>query len=342
MTDPSTSTDATPASQPVWAEEGIVQTYLAPLARGYAGAYGLRDDCAALTVPSGMDLVVKTDPVMAGVHFLPDDDPADIAWKALAVNVSDLASKAAEPIAYLMALALPGPPTHEWMKAFALGLEEAQRAFGCHLVGGDTDRTTGPLTISVTVFGSVPAGRMVQRGAARVGDLLYVSGPIGDAALGLRLRRDFTLATAWGLSPDRAERLVRRYLRPQPALHLRRVIASHASAAMDLSDGLAKDLGRMCRASGTGAVVRAADVPLSAEARAVVSRGTIGIADLVTGGDDYEVLMAVPRSNCMAFERDTSLAPIGEVVAGRDASFVDGDGKTLVLTRTGWDHFDRS
>ena len=159
---------------------------LTHLTAGAPGAFGLRDDCACLTPRPGYDLVLKTDPVRAGVHFFPDDPPAAIAWKALAVNVSDLAAKGARPVAYLMALSFPAPPTRTWVTEFARGLGAAQAAFGCHLIGGDTDRSPGPLSIGITVIGEVPLGAMVRRDTARPGDAIYVSGTLGDSGIGLR------------------------------------------------------------------------------------------------------------------------------------------------------------
>ena len=316
-----------------------MQGYLAPLAAGYPGAFGLQDDCALLTPPPGTQLVLKTDPVAAGVHFFADDAPEDIAWKALAVNVSDLAAKGAEPLAYLMALALPRAPARDWMRRFADGLRDAQAAFGCHLIGGDTDRTAGPLTIAITAIGSVPAGRMVRRATARAGDLLYVTGSIGDAALGLRLRRDAGVAASWGLDADGAAYLIQRYLRPRPALGLREALRAHAGAAMDLSDGLVKDLGRMCAASGVGARIEAGRVPLSAPARAAVRARPALLVELLTGGDDYEVLIAVPPARRAAFEAMTGLASIGEIVSGNGVTVMDASGAPMTFARTGWDHF---
>lgn len=329
----------TPETKPIDGEEQIIQEYLAPLAAGYSGALGLKDDCAVVTPPPGTDLVLKTDPVLAGVHFLADDAPEDIAWKALAANISDLAAKAAEPLAYLMALALPAAPERSWMRRFADGLAAAQAAFGCHLIGGDTDRTTGPLTISITVIGIVPAGRMVRRGAAKAGDRLYVSGTIGDAALGLRLRRDTPLAQQLGLSAPQRDALVARYLRPRPALSLRASLRAHASAAMDLSDGLVKDLDRMCRASGVGARIDAVRVPLSAPATAVLRARPEWLPDLLTGGDDYEVLVAVAPGACAAFEAETGFRPIGEMHDRQGVVVSDATGQPLRFVRTGWDHF---
>src|SRR5262245_7711527 len=198
-------------------EEAIIRL-LAPLAAGAPGAYGLADDCALIAVEPGCQLVLKTDPVAEGVHFLGDDAPEDIGWKALAVNASDLAAKAARPLGYLMALSFPEPPTPAWLKRFAAGLEAAQTAFGCHLLGGDTDRRPGPLTITITVLGTVEAHGMVRRGTAQPGDALFVSGTLGDAFLGLALRKDAALADRWGLIPDEVDHLIHRFLRPQPRL----------------------------------------------------------------------------------------------------------------------------
>jgi thiamine-monophosphate kinase len=327
---------------PLDGEESLVQGFLAALAAGYPGALGLKDDCALLTPEPGTQLVLKTDPVAAGVHFFADDEPEDIAWKALAVNVSDLAAKGAEPLAYLMALALPEVPTRAWMRRFASGLDEAQAAFGCHLIGGDTDRTAGPLTISITAIGSVPEGRMVRRATAREGDQLYVTGSIGDAALGLRLRRDPGASAAMGIDAAGAAYLVQRYLRPRPALGIRDALREYAGAAMDLSDGLVKDLGRMCAASGAGARIEAARVPLSAQAVTAVCKSPQVLAGLLTGGDDYEVLMAVAPGKQSAFEAATGLVSIGEIVSGSGVTVLDASGAAMTFTRTGWDHFGRS
>lgn len=327
-------------------EDDLVGTFLAPLAAGFPGALGLKDDCAVLAPTPGCELVLKTDPVVGGVHFFPDDDPADIAWKALAVNVSDLAAKGATPRIYLMALSLPEAPERAWMARFAEGLGAAQRAFGIHLAGGDTDRTPGQLSIAMTVIGEVPAGRMVRRATAEADDALYVSGTLGDAALGLALRLDGTLAGRLGLSAEEAAHAIGRYLRPQPRIALAEALSAHARAAMDLSDGLMKDLGRMCRASGVGASVKAADLPLSSAVRRALAAEPSRIKDVVAAGDDYEVLAAVPPSACAAFEADAQragvlVARIGEVTSGPDVRVLDARGVPLAPARSGWDHFER-
>jgi thiamine-monophosphate kinase len=326
-------------------EEAIV-ALLAPLAAGFPGAFGLADDCALLTPAPGTELVLKTDPIAEGVHFLAGDAPEDIAWKALAVNVSDLAAKGAMPLAYLMALSFPAAPDRAWLARFVSGLAAAQARFGCHLAGGDTDRRPGPLTVTITAVGSVPAGAMVRRGAAKPGDAIFVSGSIGDADLGLALRKDASLASAWGLSPAQAVQLVGRYLRPEPRLALAAALRAHASAAMDVSDGLVKDLGRLSKASGVAARIAASDVPLSTAARTVLAAAPDMLARLFTAGDDYEILAAVAHDRAQAFAADATaagvpVARIGVLSAGPPAVEVTApDDRPLALpAATGWDHF---
>jgi thiamine-monophosphate kinase len=324
-------------------EDNIIQEFLAPLTGGFPGAFGLKDDCAVIAPPAGHELVVKTDPVVAGLHFLSDAAPEDIAWRALAVNVSDLAGKGAIPIGYLMALALPEAPSRAWMSRFASGLAQAQSAFGCHLIGGDTDRRPGPLSISITAFGSVPAGRMVRRGTARAGDRLFVTGRLGDAALGLALLKDPGLAKQAGGTDTAAA--IQRFVRPQPRLTIGPLLLAHASAAMDLSDGLMKDCGRMCAASGVAARLDAAFLPLSPAMQALVAQDERWLATAAAGGDDYEILMAIPVVNVAAFTKaaaalDFSVTRIGEVTgSGHGAQLVRTDGSEVVLDRTGWEHF---
>ena len=296
--------------------------------------------------------MLKTDPIAEGVHFLRGDAPADIAWKALAVNVSDLAAKGATPLAYLMALSFPEAPARAWMAQFVEGLRAAQDRFGCHLIGGDTDRRPGPLTVSIAAIGTVEQGRMVRRTTARPDCTLFVSGTIGDAALGLALAKDPALAAAWGLSPAEADHLVRRYRRPEPRLALAPVLRQYAAAAMDLSDGLIKDLERMLRGSGVAGRLNAADVPLSDAARKVVAREPERLAQLLTAGDDYEVLAAVPDQRTLpdAFHSAAAAAgvPMTEVgtVGPLDRAWHTGallveapDGRRMTFARTGWVHF---
>ncbi|MDQ8700081.1 thiamine-phosphate kinase [Hyphomicrobium sp. LHD-15] len=325
-------------------EDELIETTFAPLAAGFQGALGLKDDCALLAPPPGEDLVLTTDAVAAGVHFFPDDAAADIAWKALAVNVSDLAAKGARPIAYLMSLAFPERPERGWLDAFAGGLADAQAAFGIGLAGGDTDRRPGPFSATITAIGSVPTGRMVRRATARPGDVLFVSGTLGDSALGLLLRQDRELGGVLGLDEAETRHLIGRYLRPEPRLALAPALRGFASAAMDISDGLVKDCGRLARASGVSATLDSARVPLSGAAqRALLQRPAL-LERVLTGGDDYEVLAAVPPDRAEAFRAaaaagGVAVSEIGHVATGSGITVTGPDGRALEIGAAGWDHF---
>ena len=248
-------------------EDELIARYFAPLAG--PGGLGLRDDAALVAVPHGHELVVTVDAVVAGVHFLARDPPASIAVKALGVNLSDLAAKGAEPIGFVMALALPDDWTETWLAAFAGGLGGMAERCGCALLGGDTVRAAGPLSVSITAFGSVPAGRMVRRTTAKAGDLIAVTGTIGDAALGLDL---LTGAPAWaaGLSAEHRGFLEDRYRHPRPRLAFAAPLRENASAAMDVSDGLVGDAAKMLRASGVTGTLDLDRIPLSPAARAAL------------------------------------------------------------------------
>lgn len=327
-------------------EDSLIQSYFAPLAGGFAGAFGLEDDCAALTPEPGHDIVLKTDAIAEGVHFFAQDRPEDIAWKALAVNVSDLAGKAARPIGYLMSLAFPELPDRLWLEQFTNGLRAAQQRFGIVLMGGDTDRRpNAPFSITVMVLGSVPTGRMVRRGTARPGDFLYVTGTLGDAALGLQLRSAAgAAATSQAIASEDRSFLEQRYLRPEPRIGMRHALLDYARAAMDLSDGLVKDLGRLCRASGVAAAVGAARLPLSAPARRLIDlRPEFGELPL-TGGDDYEILASVAPEQATAFESAAqsagiSTTRIGTLQAGSGVRVLGPDGLPIAIERPGYDHF---
>ncbi len=300
-------------------EDSLIARFFAPIAG--EGALGLKDDAARLSPAPGHDLVLTVDALVESIHFLPEDSPGSVARKALGVNVSDLAAKGADPAGFLLSLALPEDWTEDWLAAFAAGLGEASRDFSCPLLGGDTVKTRGPLTLSVTAIGEVPAGRMVRRTTAGVGDLVCVTGTIGDAALGLKLRS----APAWSgaLSSEEKEHLADRYLHPRPRHRFATALRDHASAAMDVSDGLAGDLAKMMRASGASALIEAGQVPLSAAAAKAV-RASPDLIDLaLTGGDDYEILCTVPEKHLDSFRKEAdrvglALSVIGRVVSGHD------------------------
>lgn len=325
-------------------EERLIARYFAPLAK-HPGAFGLADDAAAIAPPAGCDLVLKTDGIVGGVHFFPDDPPEMVAKKALRVNLSDLAAKGAKPLGFLLTLALPEGIGDAWLAPFARGLGADAQAFGCPLLGGDTDRTGGPITISIAVIGAVPQGRMVRRAGAKAGDHVVVTGTIGDAALGLLLRRDISAAARWRLAPEERNSLEARYLVPQPRTAIAEILRAHASAAMDVSDGLAGDLGKLCRASGVAAEIAVARVPLSVGARAALAKEPALIETILTGGDDYEVVACVPAGKVetlrqQALAAGVAVTEIGAVTAGQGkARFLDRDGQPLVFRQPSFSHF---
>ncbi|HMN73535.1 MAG TPA: thiamine-phosphate kinase [Rhodoblastus sp.] len=325
-------------------EDDLIARYFAPLAG--EGGLGLRDDAARIAPPSGCEIVLTVDGLVAGVHFFVDDPPETIAKKALRVNLSDLAAKGATPLGFLLTLALPRDWKPDWLEAFARSLGEDAAVFACPLLGGDTISTPGPLTLSITALGSAPAGRMVPRDGARAGDALYVSGAIGDAALGLRVRTAGLQARSEPDGPaSGAAFLLDRYLVPQPRLGLAAALREHASGAMDVSDGLVGDLAKMLRVSGVSAEVEIARIPLSAAARAAIAAEPRLLEAALTGGDDYEILASVPQDRRGAFEADAkaagvAVARIGIVVAGPGApTFRDERGAPMSFARGSYSHF---
>ena len=319
-------------------EDSLIARYFKPLAT-HPGALGLVDDAAFLKA-DGSDLVITTDAIVEGVHFLPGDPPDTIARKALRVNLSDLAAKGAAPAGFVLTLALRSFD-EAFLALFAKALGEDADHFGCPLLGGDTVSTSGPLMISVTAFGRVPAGTMVRRNGAQVGDAVIVTGTIGDAALGLAILQG--RATA----PDDAgyAALVARYRVPQPRNALAAMVRDYATAAMDVSDGLAGDLAKLCRASGVSANIEIASVPVSTSAAKMCRDGSVTVETLLAGGDDYEILSTVPQNHVATFLTacravGSSAAVIGAVVAGNAIpTFIAPDGQAVVLKRLSYSHF---
>ncbi len=323
-------------------EDSLIARYFKPLATD-PGAFGLDDDAAALQA-AGEDIVVTTDAIVEGVHFLSADPPGTLARKALRVNLSDIAAKGAAPAGFVLTLALR-EVEETWLKPFAEALGEDVAYYSCPLLGGDTVSTPGPLMISITAFGRVPQGKMVHRAGARAGDLVFVTGTIGDAALGLDVLRGGP--TALALADDAAARdfLASRYRVPQPRNALALAVRDHASAAMDVSDGLAGDLTKLCAASGVSADIELSRIPHSPAATGLLSRGTIGVEALIAGGDDYEILCTVGEDQAADFVQaaqaaGVAVATIGRIVAGHAGPrFLDGQGRELVLKRLSYSHF---
>ena len=320
----------TAAGTPLPAEFSLIARHFAPLAG--PGTDGLRDDVAVLTPPPGRDLVLKADALVEGVHFLPTD-PADlVARKLLRVNLSDLAGKGAIPIGYLLTISVPRGTPDAWFEAFAAGLAQDQREFSLYLLGGDTTSTPGPISLSLTAIGHAAPGAVPRRGGASAGDEIWVTGTIGDGALGL--------AVAQGRLSDPTGHLLDRYRLPRPRLGL--ALGGLAGASMDVSDGLLQDLSHICRHSSLAAEVALASVPLSAPAR---EAGPDWLPVILNGGDDYEVLLTAPVARAgdlaaAASRAGIPLTRIGKMVAGNsEVRVLDAAGKPLSLKSAGWSHF---
>ena len=315
-----------------YSEDELIAKLFKPIA-GPLGVF-MDDDAAFLSRGEGRH-VVTTDALVAGVHFFEDDPPALIAKKALRVNLSDLAAKGATPRYFLLTLCLPQGWTNDWLAAFASGLKEDADHYGCALIGGDTTATPGPLMVSITAIGDTGRDDVyLSRSGARPGDAIYVSGPIGDAAIGLAVRRDPALAAR--LSPKARDDLLNRYLLPNPRVDLVPTLRANARAAMDISDGLAGDLAKLCRASGVSAVVDLAAVPLSDAAREAIALEPTLFDIAITGGDDYEILLAAGRDLAPA----QGLVRIGEFVAGEGSpQFRDAEKKPKIFKKLSFQHF---
>jgi len=318
----------------------LIARHFAPLAEGFAGAFGLGDDTARFAARAGTDLVVTTDTLVAGVHFLASDPPATIGQKTLRVSLSDLAAAGASPLAYQLSTAWPSDISEAWIADFVRGLAADQRRFGIVLCGGDTVGTPGPMTLTVTAFGSVEQNRGLGRAGARPGDRLLVSGTIGDGLLGLRALRG-ELET---VSAEERAYVIDRYRLPRPRSELGPRLVGVASACIDVSDGLVADLGHLCRRSGCAARLEIAKVPLSPGARSALAHDGALLTKLLAGGDDYELLFAVPpekrdRALATLATADVPLTEIGHFAAGEGVQAVGADGSPIRLAASGWQHF---
>ena len=320
---------------------------------------GIGDDAALLAVPPGQELAVAIDTLVEGVHFPPGTAAADIGWKALAVNLSDLAAMGATPAWALLALTLPEPDA-DFVQGFAAGFAELAQPHRLALVGGDTTR--GPLSISVVVHGFVPPGRALTRAGARVGDAVLVTGTLGDAAAGLAL-----LQASGKPHPDRPERseakskdghspgsageprctsreyLIARLNRPTPQLAAGLALRELAGACIDISDGLLADLGHLCAASGVGAEIDAARLPRSPALLALHDDAS-ALPFALGGGDDYELCFSVPAGGVAEVQAELArlgcgATRIGCIVAGAGVRVRGADGAWLAMARHGWEHF---
>jgi thiamine-monophosphate kinase len=315
---------------PIPLEFELIAKYFRPLAG--PGSLDLHDDAAFLTPPPGRDLVLTADAMVEGVHFLPDDPPDLVGRKLLRVNLSDLAAKGATPLGYLLTVSTPRTTPEAWFAAFTAGLAQDQAEYHLDLLGGDTTSTPGPISLSLTIIGHVASGMAVHRSGASDGDGIWVTGTIGDGALGL--------AAATGKLADPDGYLLDRYRLPRPRIGL--AIGGLATAAMDISDGLVQDLGHICRASHLAATIDAEHVPLSPQARAA---GPSWLETCLTGGDDYELLLALPPSReaalrVAASDRGIPVTRIGAFHSGPpEVKVRAANGELLALKKGGWSHF---
>jgi thiamine-monophosphate kinase len=317
-------------------EFALIAQHFRPLAG--PGALDLTDDAALLSPPPGRELVLAADAMVAGVHFLPDDPAETIGRKLLRTNLSDLAAMGAVPLAYLLTASLPRGLEPGWLADFSAGLAHDQTEFGIALLGGDTTSTPGPISLSLTILGHVAPGQALRRNGAAPGQDIWVSGTIGDGTLGL--------AVLLGELPDDAGgSLAGRYRLPRPRVALGQGLVGLAAAAMDVSDGLVQDLGHLCRASGCGAELEAARVPLSQAAAALLRERPALLPRILTGGDDYELLFAArpeaaPAILARAAEAGIGATRIGRFVPGDSVvTVLDAAGAPMALDRAGWSHF---
>jgi thiamine-monophosphate kinase len=321
-------------------EFAMIAEIFAPLSAGAPGAFGLTDDAASCTLGTGQDMIVTTDTLVESVHFL-REDPADlIARKSLRVNLSDLAAKGAEPVGYLLTLSLGHWVDTDWLKAFAEGLAADQSEFGISLLGGDTTSTPGPLTLTIVALGSVRRGGMIRRFGAQPGDLVFVTGTIGDAGAGLEILK------GGGGDLEQADRdfLVSRYRLPQPRLGFGGLLKGLATASLDISDGLLADLGHISEVSGVKITVDADRIPFSTSLGELWGAGDDAALRAATAGDDYEIAFTAPESlvqtlEAAAEESGVPFTEVGRVEAGSGVELLDGNGNALTVSNPGFTHF---
>lgn len=321
-------------------EFGIIEKYFAPLSKNIETAFGLTDDAALLDIPVGQQLVLTKDALIAETHFFADD-PADlVARKLLRTNLSDLAAMGAKPLGYLLATAWNEGVDEDYIRSFAEGLHQDQKEFGITLLGGDTVRTSGPLSFSLTAIGTVKAGQALRRNGAKPGDRLFVSGTLGDSALGLKVKT----GQLDPLSEGDKKHLVDRYLLPRPRVELGQILIDYASACLDISDGLLADLGHLTDESGVSAVIDPSLIPLSTAAKEALKAKNADFSSVLSGGDDYELLFAVsPEKVEEMLERlaiaGVKIAEIGRNERDSGIFLLDEQGGLKEVSPKGWTHF---
>ncbi|WP_169568680.1 thiamine-phosphate kinase [Sneathiella limimaris] len=319
-------------------EFDLIKTLFAPLSAEAEGAFSLTDDAAVFSPAPGMDVVLTKDAMVEGVHYLGGNDPFDIARKLLRVNISDIAAMCAIPKGYLLAITLTEAATESWLRRFADGLKSDQLKYGITLLGGDTVSSPGPMVLSLTMLGEAPKGSVLRRNGAHPGDLICVSGTLGDAALGLLS----SLGRLEVFDSDK-EFLEGRYVLPQPRNLLGPALKGVANSCLDVSDGLLADIGHLCVQSNTGALIERAKIPLSDAARRVIQSNSSFWQNIVSGGDDYELVFTIPdtqRSQLIEIEEKTGvmITVVGKMTEEEGVHLIDEDGSKIPVATKGWTH----
>jgi thiamine-monophosphate kinase len=318
----------------------LIKTYFSPLSEQTEGAFNLTDDAAVLEVPVEQSLVVTTDTLVEGIHFLSEDGPKDIAAKLLRVSLSDLAAMGAMPAYYSLAIAVTPFMSVEWFKEFSQNLAADQAEFGITLIGGDTVSTSGPLTLSLTAMGFVKTGTALRRSGACIGDDIWVSGSIGDSALGLKVAKgEFD-----SLAAENKDYLLSRYRRPLPRTSLGQELINNVHSVIDVSDGLVADLGHICKTSDVGAKILMGKIPLSVAGKEAIAIKPRSIDLILSGGDDYELLFTADStfqklSKIISERTNVSLTKIGTIIKTKSVCVLDLNGKRYPVSKAGYTHF---
>ena len=319
----------------------LIKTYFRPLAENIPSSLSLVDDAAILCAEPGSELVVTNDISIAGVHFF-EDDPADlIARKCMRVNLSDLAAMGAKPLTYLMAVALTKPANPNWLELFSNGLLNDQIRYGLGLSGGDTVATPGPLSISITMFGKIDEGKALKRTNAKVGDDIWVSGTVGDAAVALKIR----LGEIYLTNQKAKKHLLKRLNLPEPRIALGSSLIGIANSATDISDGLVADLNNICEASGVGAIIQDKRIPLSKWiVSQILETKQLDLPDIISGGGDYELVFTAPPRYGNEIQHlykklELRISKVGTIVNDDSVRLIDEDGQDIPLCTKGFRHF---
>ena len=314
-------------------EHDLIKQYFAPLSRD-----GLRDDAAVIAIPTDQELVISSDTLSEGTHFWPGEAPENIARKALRVNLSDLAAMGADPLCYQLCIAFPEKPGLAWVQKFTDALVQEQKKYQIYCSGGDTTTLNGALTISITVLGLVPAGQAIRRQNARTGDRIVLTGPVGDAWVGLQVLRG-------SIKPDDPSVFLDAYRVPRPAVELAALLRRDAHACIDVSDGLLADIGHIARESNLLARLTFCHGMVSPAAHVLLEKGAVSLLDLLTGGDDYVLACAVPEHKVQSFCQGIQKYGHNPVVVGVLESgpsgvvLQDENGRDMPFKQTGWSHF---